>query len=203
MPRSSGSSSSSSSRSSPSRSFFRSSSSSSSSSMRHSTSTVTPSFMSKDSSNRKQNSTVPVATPAPSTVATPAPSTVATPAPSTVPNSNVSVQIQQPSLGSVFTQGITNGFGWGIGTNLARNLFFGSAVSDKNCSTLNTSSSTTPSLSHSRSSNVSELPIQNTEPINKTKCYTEHQELDKCTKQFGEINCLEKKELLKMCSERV
>lgn len=121
----------------------------------------------------------------------PKPST--TPAP--IPAQASTNQVQQPSIGSVITQGMFSGFGWGVGTSVARSIF-GGGSSQQNSQTSNTTA-TIPETLPAQPQILN--PSQETHKI----CVAETEELNKCVKEFGENNCFEKQQILKMCFERV
>lgn len=116
-----------------------------------------------------------------------------TPAP--IPAQTPTIQVQQPSIGSAITQGLSSGFGWGMGTSLARSIF-GGGSSQQHSQITNTTAPIPTTI-------PTQPQILNPSQETHTKCFAETEEFNKCVKEFGENNCFEKQQILKMCLERV
>ncbi len=86
---------------------------------------------------------------------------------------------QSPSIGSSIKDGIASGFGWGIGTSVARSIFGGSSNTQQ-VSQVN-SVQTTPQLE---------------------KCLNEKNEYFTCLKNNSAGSCYNHEELLKQCLEK-
>lgn len=85
---------------------------------------------------------------------------------------------QNTSIMSSVKDGLASGFGWGIGTSLARNLFGGVA-------------------------NPNNTPINATDRISFTKCFTETENYKKCTEKFGVDFCQSELDFLNKCKETI
>jgi hypothetical protein len=91
-------------------------------------------------------------------------------------------QVQSPSIGTSIKDGIASGFGWGIGTSIARNIFGGNS---------------TPTQT-----NVVEQPKINNNSEQNSKCGIEQNEFLACLKTNGSGMCYELEEKLKKCIEK-
>jgi hypothetical protein len=114
--------------------------------------------------------------------------------------------MQSPSIGSSITQGLFSGFGWGIGTSLARGIFgsgTGSAPAPSSApapvSAPIPAPAPIPSPFSESGSDFGSLPSS----TSYAKCFEETEELKRCVLQFGAKNCHEKERILEMCSSRV
>ena len=96
---------------------------------------------------------------------------IKTQAPAQVPQT-IQVQQETPSMLSSVKQG----FGWGVGTSIARNIFSG------NTETI-----------------VKETKIE--VPVNVNACFNENDFFIKCLKEQGSGMCFQQEELLKKCLE--
>jgi hypothetical protein len=111
-----------------------------------------------------------------------------TPVPSTpVQNTQPHVvqhQVQSPGIGTSIKDGIASGFGWGIGTSIARNIFGGS-------------SGPAPIVEQPK-------PLQQVSSSNDqiNKCMIEQNEFFTCLKNNGSGMCFEFEEKLKKCMEK-
>ncbi len=95
------------------------------------------------------------------------------------PPTTVNHTYQSPSIGTSIKDGIVSGFGWGIGTSVARSIFGGS------------SSTQQPSQVN---------PVQTTQQIE--KCSNEKNEYFTCLKYNSAGSCYNHEELLKACLEK-
>jgi len=98
----------------------------------------------------------------------------------TAPVSHPSIETQKPSIMSSVKDGIASGFGWGIGTSIARSIFGGTVTPNTNVQTNNITDG---------------LPV--------TKCFTERENYKKCTEKFGDDFCLNELEFLNKCKETI
>lgn len=101
-----------------------------------------------------------------------------TPTTPTLPTT-VNHTYQSPSIGTSIKDGIVSGFGWGIGTSVARSIFGGS-----------------PSTQQPSQVN----PVQTTPQIE--KCSNEKNEYFACLKYNSAGSCYNNEELLKLCLEK-
>lgn len=94
------------------------------------------------------------------------------PPPSPVPQT-ISVQQESPSMWSSVKQG----FGWGVGTSIARNIFGG----------------------NSTETIVKETKVE--VPVKQEKCFSENDIFKRCLQEQGSGMCFQQEELLKKCLE--
>lgn len=104
-----------------------------------------------------------------------------TPALPTTPTlpTTVNHKYQSPSIGTSIKDGIASGFGWGIGTSVARSIFGGTSNTQQE-------------------SQVN--PVQTTQQIE--KCSNEKNEYFACLKYNSVGSCYNNEELLKLCLEK-
>ena len=98
----------------------------------------------------------------------------------TVPVSPISIESQKPSIISSVKDGIASGFGWGIGTSIARSIFGGTVSPNTNVPTNNITDG---------------LPV--------TKCFSETENYKKCTEKFSADLCFNELEFLNKCKETI
>ena len=104
------------------------------------------------------------------------------------PPVSVNHTYQSPSIGTSIKDGIASGFGWGIGTSIARNIFGGN-------STQQPVQIIQPTL-----------PTQATQSTQSTefneKCLNQKNEYFSCLKNNSAGMCYTQEELLKQCLEK-
>jgi hypothetical protein len=100
------------------------------------------------------------------------------------PIAPISIESQKPSIMSSVKYGIASGYGWGIGTSLARRIFGG--------------------VTNPNNTSINNTPINNTtEGIPVTKCFTETENYKKCTEKFGVDFCQTELDFLNKCKETI
>jgi hypothetical protein len=91
--------------------------------------------------------------------------------------------VQSPGIGTSIKDGIASGFGWGIGTSIARSIFGGN-------------STPTPITEQPKATQ----PVSSNEQTN--KCNIEQNEFFTCLKNNGSGMCFDFEEKLKKCMEK-
>jgi hypothetical protein len=88
-------------------------------------------------------------------------------------------QVQSPSIGTSIKDGIASGFGWGIGTSIAKSMFGGGSTQT-----------------------VVHTPEQQPKQEQNSKCLIEQNEFMSCLKTNGTGMCYDMEEKLKKCMEK-
>ena len=102
------------------------------------------------------------------------------------PPVSVNHTYQTPSIGTSIKDGIASGFGWGIGTSIARNIFGGSSNQQPQPQIINPTH-----------------PTQVTQPTEfNEKCSNQKNEYFSCLKINSAGMCYMQEELLKQCLEK-